>query len=40
MPRLFAKNHKNFVEKYYDIGEKKVIDKKDFRTFGKDKNND
>ena len=39
MPRLFAKNHKNFVEKYYDIGEKKVIDKKDFRTFGKDKNN-
>lgn len=39
MPRLFAKHHKSFVEKYYDIGEKKVIDRKDFKTFGKDKDN-
>jgi PAS domain S-box-containing protein len=39
MPKLFAKNHKTFIEKYYDFGEKKVMDKKDFKTFGKDKEN-
>ncbi len=39
MPKIFAKIHKSFMEKYYNFGEKKIIDKKDIKTFGKDKDN-
>ena len=39
MPKLFAKNHSKYIERYFKIGEKKVIDKNDFRSYGKDKNN-
>jgi hypothetical protein len=39
MPKIFAKIHRSFIEKYYNYGEKKIIDKKDMKTFGKDKDN-
>ena len=39
MPRLFAKEHKAFMSNYFEIGEKKVIDNKDIKSFGKDKDN-
>ena len=39
MPRLFAKDHSRYVEEYFKVGEKKLIDKNDFKSFGKDKNN-
>ena len=39
MPKIFSKIHKSFIEKYYNYGEKKIIDKKDLKTFGKDKDN-
>ena len=39
MPKLFAKDHSKYIEDYFKIGEKKLIDKSDFKSFGKDKNN-
>ena len=39
MPKLFAKNHSSFMERYFEIGEKRVLDNKDMKTFGKDKEN-
>ena len=39
MPKLFSKNHSKYIEKYFKVGEKKIIDKNDFKTYGKDKNN-
>ena len=39
MPKLYAKDHSKYIEKYFKIGEKKVIDNNDFRSYGKDKNN-
>ena len=39
MPKIFAKIHRSFIEKYYNYGEKRIIDKKDMKTFGKDKDN-
>jgi len=39
MPRLFAKDHSKYIERYFQVGEKKLIDKTDFSSFGKDKNN-
>ena len=39
MPRLFAKDHSKYMERYFQVGEKKLIDKVDFSSFGKDKNN-
>ena len=39
MPKLFAKNHSKYIERYFKIGEKKIIDNNDFRSYGKDKNN-
>ena len=39
MPRLFAKDHSKYMERYFQVGEKKLIDKVDFSCFGKDKNN-
>ncbi|MCQ2816891.1 MAG: PAS domain S-box protein, partial [archaeon] len=39
MPKIFEKNHKSYMEKYFEIGEKKVIDAKDMKSFAKDKDN-
>jgi len=39
MPRLFSKDHSKYMERYFQVGEKKLIDKIDFSSFGKDKNN-
>ena len=39
MPNLFAKVHSDYVKKYFKIGEKKILDKPDFKTFGLDNNN-
>ena len=39
MPRLFSKDHSKYIERYFQVGEKKLIDKIDFFSFGKDKNN-
>jgi len=39
MPKIFSKIHRSFMEKYYIYGEKRIIDKKDLKTFGKDKDN-
>jgi len=39
MPKLYSKMHKKFMEKYFNIGEKIIIDKGGLRTLGKDKNN-
>ena len=39
MPKLFIKDHSHYIENYFKIGKKKLIDKHDFYTFGKDKNN-
>jgi len=39
MPKLYDKIHSKYIERYFRIGYKKYIDTKDFKTFGKDKNN-
>ena len=39
MPKLFAKDHSKYIEKFFQTGEKKLIDKTDFTSFAKDKNN-
>ena len=39
MPKLFAKSHSKYIERYFKIGEKKIVDRNDFKTYGKDKNN-
>ena len=39
MPKLFAKDHSKYIENYFQTGEKKLIDKTDFTSFAKDKNN-
>ena len=39
MPKIFAKDHSKYMERYFKIGQKKLVDKSDFRTFGKDKDN-
>ena len=39
MPKLFEINHSKYMENYFKIGEKKLIDKNNFKSFGKDKNN-
>ena len=39
MPKLFAKDHSSYISRYFKIGEKKIIDKPDIKTFGLDKNN-
>lgn len=38
MPKLFEKVHKGFMERYFEIGEKRIIDKQ-IKTFAKDKEN-
>ena len=39
MPKVFAKDHSKYIENYFITGEKKLIDKTDFTSFAKDKNN-
>ena len=39
MPRLLSKEHQKFMANYFEVGEKKVIDNKDMKSFGKDKDN-
>lgn len=39
MPKSIERKHKSFIERYFEIGEKKIIDKKDFKSFAKDKEN-
>lgn len=39
MPKSIERKHKNFMERYFEIGEKRILDKKDFKSFGKDKDN-
>ena len=39
MPKLFDKKHSKYIERYFRVGYKKYMEKKDFKTFGKDKNN-
>ena len=39
MPKIFAKDHSKYMERYFKIGQKKIIDKSDFKSFGKDKDN-
>jgi hypothetical protein len=38
MPRMFEKDHKRFMQRNINIGEKRIIDKT-FRTYAKDKKN-
>jgi PAS domain S-box-containing protein len=38
MPKMFEKSHRNFMEKYTTVGEKKIIDTS-FETYGKTKSN-
>ena len=39
MPKIFAKNHSKYIERYFKIGEKRIIDKPKLRLYAKDKNN-
>ena len=39
MPKLFDKNHSKYMERYFRVGYKKYMETRDFKTFGKDKNN-
>ena len=39
MPKSIERKHKSFIERYFEVGEKKIIDKKDFKSFAKDKDN-
>ena len=39
MPKIYSKIHTDFMKRYYEIGEKIAIDKKDLKTFGKDREN-
>ena len=39
MPKIFAKDHSKYMERYFKIGQKKLVDKSDFKSFGKDKEN-
>ena len=39
MPKIFSKIHRSFIEKYYQIGERKIIDLKEIKTYGKNKDN-
>jgi PAS domain S-box-containing protein len=38
MPKMFEKIHKGFLERFFDIGEKKRVDKS-FKSFAKDRDN-
>lgn len=38
MPRILEANHKKYMERYFEVGEKRIIDK-GFKSYGKDKEN-
>jgi len=38
MPRVIAKQHRSFMQRYYETGEKRILDRP-FRSYGKDRNN-
>ena len=39
MPKIFAKDHCKYMENYFKIGQKKLVDKNDLYTFAIDKDN-
>ena len=39
LPKIFLKEHSKYMKRYFKIGEKKVIDKSNFNSFAKDKDN-
>ena len=39
LPKLFAKEHSKYMQRYFKVGEKKIIDNNNFYSFGKDKYN-
>ena len=39
MPKIFENKHQTFMQNFYQIVEKKIIDNKEFKTYAKDKNN-
>ena len=39
MPKLFEQHHNKYIERYFTMGERQYIESKDFKTYGKDKNN-
>ena len=39
MPKIFSCEHSKYMERFFKIGQKKLIDKSDFKTFGMDKDN-
>ena len=39
MPKLYDKKHSKYIERYFRVGFKKYVETKDFKTFGKEKNN-
>ena len=39
MPKMYEKEHSKYIENYFKIGQKRVIDKSDFKAFAKDKEN-
>mgnify|MGYP002623897698 CR=1 FL=1 len=39
MPKLFVHHHNKYIERYFSMGERQYIESKDFKTYGKDKNN-
>ena len=39
MPKMYEKEHSKYIENYFKIGKKAIIDKSDFKAFAKDKDN-
>ena len=39
MPKMYEKEHSKYIENYFKIGKKTIIDKSDFKAFAKDKDN-
>jgi PAS domain S-box-containing protein len=39
MPKMYEKEHSKYIENYFKIGQKKVIDKPDLKVLAKDKDN-
>ena len=39
MPKMYEKEHSKYIENYFKIGQKRIIDKSDFKAFAKDKEN-
>ena len=39
MPKIFEKEHSKYMENYFKVGQKTIMDKSDIKTFAKDKDN-